>query len=182
MAAADATLKRTDLQPVLSARRRRRRRSREGYLIACDAICWHWLSASVSFIEPAITAEKSCVQRLPTSWNCGIPTYCTPGSPGRFVVPGFVIGAAFIAARVIEANAFAAFRYCGMAYVDTRVPGGIDGQPPFVCVPAALMYCALVAQEMYFHASVGSGELFGIASAHVQSHPDAFVLSTGANA
>ena len=44
------------------------------------------------------------------------------------------------------------------------------------------MYCALVAHEMNFHASVGSGELFGIASAHVHSHPEAFVFSTGANA
>ena len=84
-------------------------------LIAFDAICWHWLSASVSFIEPAITLEKSCVQRLPTSWNCGMPTYCTPGRPGRFVVPGLLIGAAFIAASVIAANALAAVLYCGIA-------------------------------------------------------------------
>src|ERR1700756_1569965 len=96
--------------------------------------------AAVSFIEPAITLEKSCVQRLPTSWNCGIPTYCTPGRPGRFVVPGSVIGAACIAARVLDANAAAAFLYCGSWYVERRVPGGIDAQPPFVFVPAALMY------------------------------------------
>ena len=51
-----------------------------------------------------------------------------------------------------------------------------------VFVPASLMYCALVAQEMYFQASVGSGELFGIASAQLQSQPDDFVLSIGANA
>src|ERR1041384_3883751 len=108
-----------------------------------------------------------------------MPTYCTPGSPGRFVVPGFVIGAAFMAANVVDANALAAFLYCGMAYVERRVAGGIAAQPPFVCVPAALMYCAPVAQAMYFQASVGSGELFGIASAHVHSQPDAFVLSTG---
>jgi hypothetical protein len=35
---------------------------------------------------------------------------------------------------------------------------------------------------MYFHALVGSGELFGIASAQLQSQPDAFVFSTGASA
>src|SRR5947209_18346052 len=44
------------------------------------------------------------------------------------------------------------------------------------------MYCALVAHEMYFHASVGSGELFGIASAQLHSQPEDFVLSTGAKA
>jgi hypothetical protein len=35
---------------------------------------------------------------------------------------------------------------------------------------------------MYFQASVGSGELFGIASAQLQSHPEAFVRLTGARA
>src|SRR6266700_172939 len=83
------------------------------YLIALEAICWHWLSAVVSFVEPAITLEKSCVHRLPTSWNCGMPTYCTPGRPGRFVVPGLLIGAACIAASVFAANVLAAFWYCG---------------------------------------------------------------------
>src|ERR1700704_294984 len=107
------------------------------YLIALAAICWHWLSADVSFVEPAITLEKSCVHRLPTSWNCGMPTYCTPGRPGLFVVPGLLIGAAFIAASVVLANAFAAAWYCGSAYVERRVPGGIDAQPPLVFVPAA---------------------------------------------
>src|SRR6266545_1753373 len=85
-----------------------------GYLIAFEAICWHWLSAVVSFVEPAITLEKSWVHRLPTSWNCGMPTYCTPGRPGRFVVPGLLIGAAFIASRVFEAKAAAAALYCGI--------------------------------------------------------------------
>src|SRR5437868_11140027 len=121
------------------------------YLIAFDAICWHWLSALVSFNDPAITLENNCVQRFPTSWNCGMPTYCTPGSPGRFVVPGLLIGAAFIACRVFEANAAAACLYCGILYVESRVPGGIAAQPPFVFVPAALMYPGPVAQEMYFH-------------------------------
>src|SRR6185436_102460 len=67
-------------------------------------------------------------------------------------------------------------------YVENRVPGGIDAQPPLVFVPAALMYWALVAHEMYFHASAESGELFGIANAQLHSQPEAFVLSTGANA
>src|SRR5881275_2990780 len=141
------------LSPVRAWRRRRWRSREEDHLIAWDAICWHWLRAAVSFIEPAITAENSCVQRLPTSWNAGMPTYCTPGRPGRFVVPGFVIGAAFIAASVVDANAFAAARYCGSLYVDRRVPGGIAAQPPAVRVPAALMYFALVAHEMYFQPS-----------------------------
>src|SRR5437868_490788 len=44
------------------------------------------------------------------------------------------------------------------------------------------MYWALVAHEMYFHASAESGELFGIARAQLHNQPDAFVLSTGANA
>ncbi len=51
-----------------------------------------------------------------------------------------------------------------------------------VFVPAALMYCGPVAQAMYFQASVASGELFGIASAQLQSQPDAFVFTTGARA
>ena len=37
----------------------RRRCSRTHYLIAFDAMSWHCLSASVSFVEPAITLEKS---------------------------------------------------------------------------------------------------------------------------
>src|SRR2546426_7221984 len=138
--------------------------------------------ALVSSIDPAMTAENNCVQRLPTSWNCGMPTYCTPGSPGRLLVPGFVIGAAFIAASVVAANAFAAALYCGMRYVENRVPGGMAAQPPFVCVPAALMYCGPVAHAMYVQASVGSGELLGIASAQLQSQPDDLVLYTGAKA
>src|SRR6185436_12772037 len=109
---------------------------------------WQLLSAASMSVLPAIRLENCSVHRLPTSWNCGMPTYCTPGSPGRFVVPGLLIGAAVIAASVVAANAFAAALYCGMRYVDTRVPGGIAAQPPFVCVPAALMYCALVAQAM----------------------------------
>src|SRR6266540_1267723 len=44
-----------------------------------------------------------------------MPTYCTPGRPGRFVVPGLLIGAAFIASSVCWANAFAAFWYSGIA-------------------------------------------------------------------
>src|ERR671922_2429606 len=44
------------------------------------------------------------------------------------------------------------------------------------------MYCAPVAQAMYFQASAGSGELLGIASAQVQSHPVDGVLKCGANA
>jgi len=72
--------------------------------------------------------------------------------------------------------------YCGIWYVESRVPGGIDAQPPFVFVPAALMYDGPVAHAMYFQASLGSGELFGIASAQLHSQPDDFVLYTGAKA
>src|SRR5205085_11580899 len=80
------------------------------------------------------------------------------------------------------ANAAAACLYCGIAYVESRVPGGIAAQPPFVFVPAALMYPGPVAHAMYFQASVGSGELFGIASAQLHSQPEAFVFTTGARA
>src|SRR6266567_6705483 len=44
------------------------------------------------------------------------------------------------------------------------------------------MYDGPVAQAMYFQASVGSGELFGMASAQLHNQPDAFVLTTGAGA
>src|SRR5439155_19927241 len=69
-----------------------------------------------------------------------------------------------------------------MRYVDRRVPGGIAAQPPFTSGPAARRYCFPVANAMYFHASLGLGELFGIASAQLHSQPDDFVLSTGAKA
>src|SRR5438876_3010976 len=69
-----------------------------------------------------------------------------------------------------------------MRYVDTRVPGGIAAQPPFTSGPAARRYCFPVAHAMYFQASLGSGELFGIASAQLHSQPDDVVLYTGAKA
>src|SRR6185437_12526993 len=69
-----------------------------------------------------------------------------------------------------------------MRYVDRRVPGGIAAQPPFTRGPAALRYCGPVAHAMYFQASLGFGELFGIASAQVHNQPDDFVLFTGAKA
>src|SRR3954451_19217238 len=143
---------------------------------------WHCLSASVSFIEPEITLEKSWVQRLPTSWNWGTPTYCTPGRPGRFEVPGLAIGAAAMDFRVSSANAEAACSYCGILYVELRVPGGIAAQPPSIRVPASLMYCGPVANEMYFHAESALLEVFGIASAHDHSQPEAGVSLTGASA
>jgi hypothetical protein len=63
----------------------------------------------------AITAENCCVHWLPTSWNSGIPTNCTPGRPGRGVVPGLSIGAEAIASSVGLANAAAAFLYSGIS-------------------------------------------------------------------
>ena len=72
---------------------------------------WQFFSAESIDALPAMTAENCSVHPLPTSWNCGTPTYCTPGRPGRFVVPGFVIGAAEIASSVGLANALAAFLY-----------------------------------------------------------------------
>src|SRR6266480_57119 len=69
-----------------------------------------------------------------------------------------------------------------MRWVEKRVPGGIAAQPPFTRGPAALRYCGPVAHAMYFHASAGSGELFGIASAQVHSQPVDGVLKWGANA
>ena len=61
---------------------------------------WQFFSAASICDRPAITAENCWVHWLPTSWNCGIPTYWTPGRPGRFVVPGLSIGAAAIDASV----------------------------------------------------------------------------------
>ena len=81
----------------------------------CDAMCWQFLSAASIDDLPAITAENCCVHWLPTSWNSGIPTYWTPGRPGRFVVPGLSIGAAEIASSVGWANAAAAFLYWGIS-------------------------------------------------------------------
>src|SRR3954470_19374120 len=109
---------------------------------------WQLLSAESTDVLPAITAENCWVHWLPTSWNCGMPTYCTPGRPGRLVVPGLLIGAAFIAASVVGAKALAAFLYCGIWYVDRRVPGGIAAQPPFTSGPAARRYCFPVANAM----------------------------------
>jgi hypothetical protein len=76
---------------------------------------WQFCSAESIDALPAITAENCSVHPLPTSWNSGIPTYWTPGRPGRFVVPGLVIGADEIASSVCVANALAAFLYCGIS-------------------------------------------------------------------
>src|SRR2546429_8191123 len=43
----------------------------------CEAMDWQFLSAESIEPLPAITAENCCVHWLPTSWNCGMPTYCT---------------------------------------------------------------------------------------------------------
>src|SRR5919197_1848998 len=119
---------------------------------ACDAMLWQFFSAVSIEDRPAITAENCCVHWLPTSWNCGTPTYWTPGRPGRFVVPGLVIGAVVIESSVGLANALAAFLYCGISYVDLRVPGGIAAQPPGILDPASLRYFGPVANEMNFQA------------------------------
>ena len=100
---------------------------------------WHALNAASMFVCPAMTLENCSVQRLPTSWNSGIPTYCTPGTPGLGVVPGLSIGAASIASSVASANAPAASWYSGISYVDALVPGGIAAQPPEIWLPAVLM-------------------------------------------
>ena len=76
---------------------------------------WQFFNAASICVRPAITAENCWVHWLPTSWNCGIPTYWTPGRPGRFVVPGLPIGAAAMDASVWSANALAAFLYCGIS-------------------------------------------------------------------
>ncbi len=57
-----------------------------------------------------------------------------------------------------------------------------QAQPPEIRVPAALMYWGPVANEMYFQARSALLEFVGIASAHDQSQPEAFVFSTGASA
>ena len=76
---------------------------------------WQFSSASSIDALPAIAAENCSVQRSPTSWNSGMPTYWTPGTPGRGVVPGLSIGAAAIASSVGSANAAAASRYSGIS-------------------------------------------------------------------
>src|SRR5512132_1295698 len=70
------------------------------YCETCDAMSWQFFTAESTDDRPAITAENCWVHWLPTSWNCGMPTYCTPGRPGRFVVPGLLIGAAAIESSV----------------------------------------------------------------------------------
>src|ERR671924_27447 len=80
-----------------------------------EATFWQLLRAESIDARPAITAENCWVHWLPTSWNSGTPTYCTPGSPGRLVVPGLSIGADDIASRVGSAKAEAAFLYCGIS-------------------------------------------------------------------
>src|SRR3954462_4869827 len=80
-----------------------------------EATLWQLLRAESIEDRPAITAENCWVHWLPTSWNSGMPTYWTPGRPGRFVVPGLVIGADEIASSVSLANALAAFLYCGIS-------------------------------------------------------------------
>src|SRR5918993_3478014 len=104
-----------------------------------DATSWHALSAASMLVCPAMTLENCSVQRLPTSWNSGMPTYCTPGRPGLGVVPGLSIGAASIDSRVASAKAPAASWYSEISYVEALVPGGIAAHPPATCSPAALM-------------------------------------------
>jgi hypothetical protein len=54
---------------------------------------WQFVSAESIDDLPAITAENSSVHWSPTPWNSGMPTYWTPGLPGRLLVPGFSTGA-----------------------------------------------------------------------------------------
>jgi hypothetical protein len=63
-----------------------------------------------------------------------------------------VIGAAEIASSVGLANAAAAFLYCGISYVELRVPGGSAAQPPGIFDPASFRYCGPVANATYFQA------------------------------
>src|SRR3954447_1423683 len=143
---------------------------------------WQFFSAESTDALPAITAENCSVHWFPTSWNCGTPTYCTPGRPGRFVVPGLSMGADEMASSVGLANAFAAFLYCGISYVDWRVPGGSAAQPPGICEPASLRYCGPVANETYFQARSCLLVVFGMASAHDHSQPELGVSFVGAAA
>src|SRR5512133_4034860 len=85
------------------------RRRMGHYCETCDAMSWQFFRAASICDRPAMTAENCWVHWLPTSWNWGMPTYCTPGSPGRFVVPGLLMGAAAIESSVGLANAAAAF-------------------------------------------------------------------------
>ena len=62
------------------------------------------------------------------------------------------------------------------------MPGGRAVQPPGIFDPASFRYCGPVANEMYFQARSCLLDVFGIASAHDHSQPEAGVLSTGANA
>ena len=62
------------------------------------------------------------------------------------------------------------------------MPGGIAAHPPEICAPASLRYSGPVAKAMYFQARSSLLDVFGIASAHDHSQPDAGVFSTGAGA
>src|SRR4051812_50029176 len=100
---------------------------------------WQFFRAASIPVRPAITAENCWVHWLPTSWNSGTPTYCTPGRPGRFVVPGLLIGAVVIAFSVGSAKPGAGFLYSGSKDVDFRAPGGYAAHSPATFCPASLL-------------------------------------------
>jgi hypothetical protein len=108
---------------------------------------------------------------MSTNW---IPVYGT----------GFSVGCSgsteSIEARVMAANGLAAATYCGVLYREVLVPGGTAAQPYLAAT--SWSYCFEVAQETNFHAAPALLVPCGTPSAHVHSHPEDLVRSTGARA
>ena len=75
-----------------------------------------------------MTAENSSVQLVADILELGTPTYCTPGRPGRVVVPGLLIGAACMAFRVGSAKGRCGF-LVGRVFVRRCAGARRDGSP-----------------------------------------------------
>ena len=121
--------------------------------------------------------EMSWDTFVPNAVNSGMSTNWMP-TVGRGCTPGLVGSASVIAVLVGSANAFAASRYCGISYVEARLPAGTRDQPS--SLPTRFSYPLPEAQEMNFQASADFWVLFSMAQDQAYSHPEALVSSTGA--
>src|SRR5215218_4415139 len=119
----------------------------------------------------------SCDTSVPRPGNSGMSTNWMPGA-GRGCTPGFNGSADSIAARVGPPKAAASFWYCGISYVDARLPAGTRDQPS--CSPTSFSYSLPDAQEMNFQALSFLVLACWMPHDHAYSHPELFVLTTGA--